>query len=74
MFYQYDETKRISLFGLILIAVGAIMLLQALGVLDEKFWKYFWPAILILIGARMIIGPFRFGAKKEKKDYIDSEK
>jgi predicted membrane protein len=39
----------------VLITVGSLFLLDALGVVRVRFWELFWPAIIILVGARMIM-------------------
>ena len=44
------------LFGLILVAVGIIALLVALGVLSGSVWSYTWPAVLIIIGVYFVFG------------------
>jgi hypothetical protein len=51
------QRKRDSLvWGIILIAVGSIFLLDRLGLdLWDTAWK-FWPVILILWGASKLIG------------------
>lgn len=73
MFYFYEGRKKISLLGLILIAVGIIMLLQALGYLGESFWKYFWPTVLVVLGVKIVLESLRF-PKGSDKNYIDAEK
>ncbi|MBI2980462.1 MAG: hypothetical protein HYY41_06540 [Chloroflexi bacterium] len=37
-------------FGLVLIAIGVIMLLIKLGILSGSVWGYAWPIILIILG------------------------
>lgn len=43
------------IFGLILIIIGAIFLLQNLGYISEGVWSIIWPAILIVIGLGMLL-------------------
>ena len=44
--------------GFALIAIGAILLLERLGVIEGGLGQY-WPALLIAIGAAIIIEQFR---------------
>jgi hypothetical protein len=37
-------------FGLIILAVGIIALLEKLGVVTGSVWDYTWPTVLIIIG------------------------
>jgi predicted membrane protein len=46
--------KKKSLGGLIIIAIGIILLLQKMNILSGDFWGYFWPVVLILIGLGLI--------------------
>ncbi len=38
------------LFGIIVLLLGVVFLLQNLGVLTASVWAIFWPALLILFG------------------------
>ncbi len=43
-------------FGIVLIIIGAILLLEQFGVVRNiSFWAYIWPALIIAIGLRMIL-------------------
>ena len=42
--------------GLVLIAVGIIVLLVRLGVLTGSIWGYTWPIILIILGLFFLFG------------------
>ena len=49
----------LSLFALLLIAVGVVLLLQNLGVLNWDLWLEtwrFWPVLLIAIGVGLVLG------------------
>jgi hypothetical protein len=46
--------------GLILVAVGVVWLLSALGV---PVAPYLWPVILIVLGAWMIVSHLRYGPR-----------
>jgi len=62
------------IFGLILIIIGLVFLLQNLGYIFEGAWSIIWPAILIIIGLGLILkqrghGFFweeRFGWRKKE--------
>ena len=47
------------LFGLVVLVIGALLLLNNLGIVSSDvwrhFWQFFWPVLLILIGIRIII-------------------
>ena len=42
------------MFGIILIIIGIVFLLQNLGYISEGAWAIIWPAILIVIGLGVI--------------------
>jgi hypothetical protein len=46
-------------FGLILVAVGIIALLEKLNVINGNVWNYAWPVILVIIGLSIVFGRFR---------------
>jgi drug/metabolite transporter (DMT)-like permease len=46
-------------FGLILVAVGIIALLEKLEVFNGSVWNYTWPVILVIIGLSIVLGRFR---------------
>jgi uncharacterized membrane protein HdeD (DUF308 family) len=46
-------------FGLILIAVGVIALLEKFNVITGDVWNYTWPVVLVIIGLSFILGRFR---------------
>jgi hypothetical protein len=52
-----EEVKMV--FGLILIAVGVIAILEKAGVITGSVWDYTWPAILVILGLSFILGRFR---------------
>lgn len=50
--------RRSRLFwGLALVVLGGLLLLRSLGIITWNVWLIFWPAILILAGAWMLLGP-----------------
>jgi drug/metabolite transporter (DMT)-like permease len=46
-------------FGLILVAVGVIALLEKLNIFDGSVWNYTWPVILVIIGLSIVLGRFQ---------------
>ncbi|MCI0530606.1 MAG: DUF5668 domain-containing protein [candidate division Zixibacteria bacterium] len=44
------------IFGYILIIVGAVFLLNHLGVIDNKVWGIIWPLVLIAWGFAILTG------------------
>lgn len=49
-------------WGLVLILLGTLFLLQTVGVLSWSVWAYFWPLMLILVGGWILLRP-RLGGK-----------
>lgn len=60
-------------FAFIIIAVGTVLLLNTLGIINVSSWGIFWAILLILIGIKMLFGKGRFkgfhccSEKDEKK-------
>jgi hypothetical protein len=44
-----------SFSGYALIVIGALLLLNSLGFARVRFWELFWPALIILVGARLVM-------------------
>lgn len=49
-------------WGLILILLGGLFLMQTMGLLPWSAWAYFWPLFLILLGGWILLRP-RLGGK-----------
>ncbi len=43
-------------FGIVLIILGALLLLNEMGVIHWSFWGYIWPVIIIAVGLKMVLG------------------
>ncbi len=50
-------TNRDFTVGIILIAVGAVMLLSNLGIISawREIWRDWWALLLVIIGAVMLL-------------------
>lgn len=60
-------------FGLGLVFVGILLLLNNLGIITGDSWDYIWPAIIVLIGLNIIFRrspccPPKIKVEKEKKE------
>lgn len=42
------------MFGLILVFLGILFILEEMGIIQGDFWGYFWPIILIVIGLNIM--------------------
>lgn len=47
-------------FGIVLIVVGVVFLLQNLGYVTGEVWNVIWPAFIVLLGISMLL-------KKDRK-------
>lgn len=62
------------MFGLVLVILGILFLLEAMGIIAGSFWSYFWPVILIVVGLNFMSkekkegGHCCFWCKPKKKD------
>ncbi len=41
-------------FGALLLVLGALMLLQQVGIIRGGIWEYFWPVAIIALGVTEI--------------------
>ena len=58
--------RRVPFWGIILIAIGLLLLLDNLGVFgDLDVWGVFWPLLLIGFGAWVLLGVFHRGRPAE---------
>lgn len=46
-------------FGLVLVIIGVVFLLQSTGVLTGDAWKYIWPSLIIFFGLSILFKPAR---------------
>jgi len=42
------------IFGIIIVIIGLIFLLQSLGLITGDTWKIIWPCLIIVIGLGII--------------------
>ena len=62
------------IFGLIILAIGALILLQYFGVITADAWTVFWGIVLVLVGLSFMAKkdnpghccPWPFKKKKKK--------
>jgi hypothetical protein len=51
---ESNARRFLMFFGVLLIIMGVLMLLDQLGVLPGDMWDYFWPTVIMAIGVSMI--------------------
>ena len=62
-------------WGLLLMAAGVSIGLNAYGVIDVSIWKLFWPVVLIAVGLMMVFSIGSGGRKRaEESGTDDNEK
>lgn len=62
-------------WGLLLMAAGVSIGLNAYGVIDVSIWKLFWPVVLIAVGLMMVFSIGSGGRKRtEESGTNDNEK
>lgn len=52
-------------WGAVLVVLGGLLLLRSLGIITWNVWLVFWPAMLILAGAWMLLGPALYKRDQE---------
>jgi predicted membrane protein len=65
----FDRGSRV--FGIILIAVGGFFLIADYADFPFNFWQLFWPLMLIVIGAYLVFGSWRFLRRRSMIDGQD---
>ncbi len=62
-------------WGLLLVAAGVSVGLNAYGIIDVSIWKLFWPVVLITVGLMMVFSIGSANRKRaEKSGTDDNEK
>ncbi len=51
-----DRTRRLGMFGIVLIVIGVLLLLSNLGLMHWWRWDIFWPVLLIIGGLVILAG------------------
>ncbi|MCK9578081.1 DUF5668 domain-containing protein [bacterium] len=46
-------------FGLAIILIGTVFLLNSLGIISGEIWNIIWPSLLILIGLSIFLKDIR---------------
>jgi predicted membrane protein len=54
--------RHSALRALVLIVVGGWLLLNTLGLVSLDLWEFIWPLLLVLFGARIMLGKRRSGS------------
>ncbi len=58
--------RRNNVFwGVLLLIVGLVLMLNVLGILPGDAGAYIWPLVLVLVGVFMLIGPLTRGRRAE---------
>jgi hypothetical protein len=58
-------------FGLALVIIGFLFLLQNLGLISGDFWSILWPCLVILLGVSLIFRRERESKWKRFRDKIN---
>jgi hypothetical protein len=58
-YFVGDNTEVSMFFGIVLVILGALLLLNEMGVIHWSFWGYIWPVIIIAVGLKLIFGDKR---------------
>lgn len=48
------------LFGILIVFLGVFWLLSNLEIISAEFWSIFWPALIILIGVKILLIPLKW--------------
>lgn len=65
---MFKKSKRDWFWGALLLVLGSLWLLKNLEVIKGDVWPYVFPAILILIGLKLIVQRARPDDGKETND------
>ena len=52
--------RGFSLFGILLVALGTVLLLNTVGILPFRIWREladYWPVLLVLVGVKVLLAP-----------------
>jgi len=53
---QKGSARSGIIYGLILIAAGAVLLLERVDLLDTNLMHHFWPVVFLLVGGMFLVG------------------
>ena len=59
--------KNNLFWGVMIVLLGIMFLLNTLGVVSFNVWQYFWPILLILLGLSFLLGPIFFKRQPSEK-------
>lgn len=63
---MWNGNRRMWFGPFVVVLVGAVMLLDRFDVLTTSAWNLFWPIVIIVVGARLVMG--RPGAPSVKTE------
>ncbi len=69
LFAMFGRARSLTGGG-ILVAIGAVLLLQTLDILDIAFWQLIIPLILIGAGLSLVLRGFGFGGKSDRSNRL----
>jgi hypothetical protein len=55
-------------FGVLVVLLGAVLLAINLNLVSSAIWRFFWPAVLVLLGVSFILEPMMLKGKMETVD------
>lgn len=53
-------------FGIALVVIGLVFLLQNLGFISNNIWDIIWPSLIILLGVSILMKEKKKGGKWKK--------
>lgn len=56
------------LFGIILVIIGVVFLLEATGLISGNAWQIIWPCLIIVLGLGIMCGGDRRCFRSQKED------
>lgn len=55
-----NQEKNAHFWGVLILSLGVLLLLQTLELIPWKFWEFFGPALLIIWGIAILRNPDSF--------------
>lgn len=67
---SYISNPRMILWPAVIVIVGILLQLRALGVVDFNVWQLIWPSLVILFGLSLLMNHNRVKAPEVKDDSV----